>query len=84
MNSMRGDRAKVVRSIEDGFRCIDILETPDRMFVFKEFRQDPEDAGRWTLVKDYSERRFPTQDDALLEAAQCVAWLAPVLDRGFS
>ncbi len=67
---------KVVTSLKDphGSRCVDILQREDGKFVFKEFRQDPEDAGRWTLVADYSQTAFPTRDAALDAAAAALPW----------
>ena len=67
---------KVIASLEDphGSRCVDILLREDGSFVFKEFRQDPEDAGRWTLVADYSQTGFPTKDAAVTAAAAAIAW----------
>ena len=46
----------VIQSIEDadGLRCVDLIAHPDGTFAFKEFRRDPEDGGRWTLIADYS------------------------------
>ena len=71
-------QAKVVRSLEDadGFRCVDIFERPDGTYGFKEFRRDPEDVGRWTLVADYSHHSYATKDDALRVAATSLPWLA--------
>jgi hypothetical protein len=57
----------------DGFRCVDIFERTDGTFRFKEFRRDPEDAGRWTLIGDYSHQSYPTKDEALRAAASTVA-----------
>jgi hypothetical protein len=37
--------------------------------------------GAWTPVAYYSERDFPTQDEALAAARAAVPWLADVLDR---
>src|SRR5215469_14791547 len=56
MTGPRIEKQVVLASLEDaeGFRCVDIVRLPDGMFVFKEFRRDPEDSGRWTLVADYS------------------------------
>ena len=67
---------KVIASLEDphGSRCVDILQREDGSFVFKEFRQDPEDAGRWTLVADYSQTGFASKDAALAAAAAAIAW----------
>jgi hypothetical protein len=53
---------------------VDILQREDGSFVFKEFRQDPEDAGRWTLVADYSQVGFATKDAALAAAAAALPW----------
>jgi hypothetical protein len=71
-------QAKVVRSLEDadGFRCVDIFVRPDGSYGFKEFRRDPEDAGRWTLIGDYSHHSYATTDAALREAATSLPWLA--------
>jgi len=72
------NRPLAVISLEDsdGFRCVDIIEHPDGTFTFKEFRRDPEDAGRWTLVDDYSHERYATKDDALRAAAGAIPWFA--------
>jgi len=66
----------VIESLEDphGSRCVDILLREDGSFIFKEFRRDPEDAGRWTLVADYSQRGFATKEAALASAAAAIAW----------
>lgn len=74
----RSDRPMVVTSLEDadGFRCVDIFERPDRTFGFKEFRRDPEDAGRWTLVGDYSHQTYSTKDETLRAAAASLPWFA--------
>ena len=65
-----------VQSFEssDGCRCIDVIGDHGR-FYFKEFRRDPEDAGRWTLVADFSELSFATSEDALHAARRLVVWL---------
>jgi hypothetical protein len=67
---------KVIASLEDahGSRCVDLLQREDGRLVFKEFRQDPEDAGRWTLVADYSQTGFATRDAALNAAAAALPW----------
>ena len=76
-------RPLVLTSLEsaDGFRCVDILQRADGSFGFKEFRRDPEDAGRWTLVGDYSNRIYPTKDAAVGDAASLIPWLAEALRR---
>jgi hypothetical protein len=83
-DSQRRDQAKVVKSLEDadGFRCVDILERPDGIFSFKEFRRDPEDAGRWTLLGDYSQYSYSTKDDALRAAATNLAWFSALIKSG--
>jgi len=83
-DSHRHDRAKVIKSLEDadGFRCVDIIERPDGTFSFKEFRRDPEDAGRWTLVGDYSHSSYSTKDDALRAAATNLAWFSASIKSG--
>jgi hypothetical protein len=83
-NCQRRNKAKVVKSLEDadGFRCVDILERPDGTFSFKEFRRDPEDAGRWTLLGDYSQHSYPTKDAALRAAATNLSWLSASTKSG--
>lgn len=68
----------VITSLEDadGFRCVDIIAHSDGTFGFKEFRRDPEDGGRWTLVNDFTGIRYASQAEALDAAAASVAWLA--------
>lgn len=68
----------VVTSIEDAFRerCVDIIAQVDGTFVFKEFRRDAEDAGRWTLVADYGGITYPSFAAAHSAAIERVAWLA--------
>jgi len=67
---------KVILSAREphGSRCVDILQREDRSFIFKEFRQDAEDAGRWTLIADYSQTGFATMDAALNAAAAVLPW----------
>jgi hypothetical protein len=76
------DRPIVVTSLEDaeGLRCVDIIKRTDGLFTFKEFRRDPEDSGRWTLVADYSQRTYASKTDALRAAASSLAWFAAVVD----
>ena len=70
------DRPVVLKSYEDadGFRCVDIFRRSDGTFGFKEFRRDPEDGGRWTLVGDFSHLSYPAESEALDAAAQEVSW----------
>jgi hypothetical protein len=71
---------KVISSIREphGSRCVDILQREDGSFIFREFRQDVEDAGRWTLVADYSLTGFATKDAALDAAAAALPWLRAI------
>ena len=77
MTSHPSERPVVLTSLEsaDGFRCVDILRRGDGTFGFKEFRRDPEDAGRWTLVADYSDRKYPTMEAARTGAESAIPWL---------
>ena len=74
-------RPVVLASLEDadGFRCVDIFQRADGTFAFKEFRRDPEDAGRWTLVGDYSQQGHASKDEALRAAASVLTWLAETM-----
>lgn len=71
----------VVTSLEDfdGFRCVDVLQRADGTFFFNEYRRDPEDSGRWTLISDHSSRRYSTKDEALAGAESALAWFALVM-----
>lgn len=71
----------VVASLEDfdRFRCVDVLQRPDGTFFFNEYRRDPEDAGRWTLIGDHSARRYVTKDEALAAAESSLDWFAEVM-----
>ena len=71
----QGDRqAKVIRSLEaaDGFD----VSTSSSVQTAVKFRREPEDAGRWTLVGDYSHHSYATTDDVLRVAITNVPWLA--------
>ncbi len=83
-HGQHSDRPMVVTSLEDadGFRCVDIFVRPDRTFGFKEFRRDPEDAGRWTLVGDYSHQSYSTKDEAFRAAATSLPWFAETIEYG--
>jgi hypothetical protein len=61
-------------------RCVDVFSRPDGTFGFEEFRRDPEDTGAWTPIAYYSERAFPSEEDALDAAREAVPWLAGVFD----
>jgi hypothetical protein len=78
MTSPSNERPKVLKSLEDveGFRCVDIFRRLDGTFGFKEYRRDPEDSGRWTLVEDFSHLCYSTEREALSAASQSVPWLS--------
>lgn len=68
----------VIRSVEDeyGERCVDfICSASGRDFTFKEFRRDPEDGGRWTLITDHAGQVFATEREAVSHAMDRVPWL---------
>jgi hypothetical protein len=65
----------------DGTRCVDLIERDDGSFVFKEFRRDPEDGGRWTLMMDFSSTSYATRDAALDAAAAKIAWFGAIHAR---
>jgi hypothetical protein len=67
---------RVIRSLhnDEVDRCVDVLKHEDGTFGFKEFRRDPEDSGRWTLVRD-NPRKYPTEEQAIAAARATVAWL---------
>jgi hypothetical protein len=68
-----------IKSIEDAerLRCIDLIAHADGTFGFKEFRRDPEDAGRWTLISDYSALNCTTEEEAWRRAAAAIRWFKP-------
>ena len=66
-----------ILSLEDaeGLRCVDVAAGADGAFGFKEFRRDPEDGGRWSLVADDTAIRYDIRDAALEAATARFAWL---------
>jgi hypothetical protein len=62
-------------------RCVDIFSRPDGTFGFEEFRRYVEDMGTWTPVAYFSDREYPTIEDAIAAARASVRWLAAVLDK---
>jgi hypothetical protein len=70
----------VIQSVQDvdGLRCVDLIAHADGTFGFKEFRRDPEDAGRWTLIADYSELHCASKDEAWRRAAAAIGWFKPL------
>jgi hypothetical protein len=75
----RIDKAWIVfSSIEnsEANRCVDLFLRPDGTFGFEEFRKEPEDAGAWTPLQNYSALAYASKDDALTAAIAAVIWLA--------
>jgi len=68
---------KVLASIENpyGDYCVDVFARADGTFGFEEYRRDSEDGGRWYSLHRYSRQVFDSEEDALVEAKACVAWL---------
>jgi hypothetical protein len=54
-----GQRLSEAWRMPTAFDVLIIFERPDGSYGFKEFRRDPEDAGRWTL--DLGRRLFAPQ-----------------------
>ena len=83
MTKPASERPKVLKSLEDveGFRCVDIFRRHDGTFGFKEYRRDPEDSGRWTLVEDFSHLCYSTEGEALSAVNQSVLWLSTYKTR---
>jgi hypothetical protein len=77
--SKRIDKSWIVfSSIEnsEANRCVDLFLRPDGTYGFEEFRKEPEDAGAWTPLQNYSALAFASKDDALSAAVTAVIWLA--------
>jgi hypothetical protein len=72
-------RNRVIKSLENstGDYCVDIFIRPDGTFGFEEFRRDAEDRGGWRSLNRYSLRVFNSEDAALAQALEYVAWLKP-------
>ena len=52
----------------DADRCVKIIRQPDGTFGFQEFRREPEDAGRSTLVSEGARGAHATEAQALAAA----------------
>jgi hypothetical protein len=59
----------------DADRCVKIIRQPNGTFGFQEFRREPEDAGRWSLVSDTPAANLATREQALDAACGQVDWL---------
>jgi hypothetical protein len=58
---------------KDADRAVKIMKWPDGTFGCNEFRRDPEDAGRWTLVRENASGTYATQEQAIAVAR--AGWL---------
>ncbi|MFM9941902.1 MAG: hypothetical protein ACKVP7_20655 [Hyphomicrobiaceae bacterium] len=76
MSDARSDR-DIIRSVEDkhGERCVDFISRADCSIVFKVYRKDPEDYGRWSLIADYSAVSYSSPESAYKAACERVSWL---------
>jgi hypothetical protein len=59
----------------DQTRCIDIVGDGSGRFTVKEFRRDPEDGGRWTLVADHSAISYGSEAEAIAAMRRELPWL---------
>lgn len=67
----------------DGSHCVDIFQRADDTWGFEEYRRDPEDGGKWTVIGHYADRVYASRDAATQAAAKCALWLgARLLARG--
>ena len=77
--SAEAGRPTVIRSVEDthGERCVDLISRADGSVVFKVFRRDPEDGGRWSLLAATSAVAYTSAESAYKAAAARLGWLPP-------
>ena len=59
----------------DQTRCIDVVGDGSGRFTVKEFRRDPEDGGRWTLVADHSATSYGSEAEAIAAMRRELPWL---------
>ena len=67
----------IIRSVEDEHRerCVDFISLAGGGVVFKVYRKDAEDYGRWSLIADYSSITYPTPESAYKGAEERISWL---------
>lgn len=67
----------VIHSVEDehGERCVDFIARTDGTVVFKVYRKDPEDYGRWSLLSDHSAVAYSSEESAYKAARERLGWL---------
>lgn len=82
---MKDERAArdVIRSVQDlhGERCVDFISRAGGGVVFKVYRRDPEDIGRWSLVADYAGVTYNSLESAYSAAEERISWLPPSTNR---
>lgn len=74
----RPKRARtVIDSINDdaGRRCVDIFQRADGSWGFEEYRRDPEDGGKWTVIGHYADQLHDTREVATRAAQSRIGWL---------
>jgi len=66
----------VISSIQtfEGDRCVDFFVRPNGTFGYEEFRRDPEDMGAWTALHYFSQREYPSENEAVDAARISVPW----------
>ena len=69
---------RVVASLENdaGDHCVDLFERADGTFGFEEYRRDHEDGKGWFPLLRYANLVFNSEEEALAQAKERVAWLA--------
>lgn len=67
----------VIDSINDdaGGRCVDIFQRADGSWGFEEYRRDPEDGGKWTVIGYYADQVHNTRETASRTAQARIGWL---------
>ena len=86
MTGLIPETKPIVTSIENEARdrCVDFVLHADGTVTYREFRRDPEDAGRWSLVSDYGAPRHACMVDAVAHASRRIAWLAEIRESSTS
>jgi len=65
----------------EGTHCVDVFVRTNETYGFEAFRRDPEDAGRWTSMNQFSSHEYPSSADAIAAAQEKIQWLAALLER---
>jgi hypothetical protein len=71
----------VILSVEDEHRerCVDFVHQADGSCVYRLYRKEPEDHGRWSLVADYAAVTFADLESAYISARSRIPWLPEAL-----